>query len=161
MKFIELDKAVLQILDIEIGYNINKIFEKHKEFMERQEKMIKHQIETTGKIDYSQWSTVCFDKLYNAVDNYRKEKLLPREDLIEVASNFVMKNTKITNPKVARMYVLEQHDKYVEKVWKKLEEYKQSGEAVAVQTGKCYFEERENEMVDNGLYALFGNPNEN
>lgn len=156
MKYIELDKAVLQILDIEIGHSVNKIFSDKEKFLAREKKEIQSQIEKTGKIDYSKWSTVCFEKFYNVVAQYREQQILPREDLIEVASNFVMKNTKITNPKVARMYVLEQHDKYVENVWKKLNEFKQSGEAIAMQTCKCYFEERIKEQNNEKLTALLG-----
>ena len=145
MKYIELDKAVLQILDVEAGYSVNKIFSDKEKFLEREKKEISNQIEKTGRIDYTKWSTACFDKFYKAVETYMAQELLPREDLIKVASNFVMKNTEITNENVARKYALQIHDEYVKKVWAKLNEFKQSGEAIAMQTGKCYFEERINE----------------
>lgn len=156
MKYIELDKAVLQILDVEVGHSVNKIFSDKEKFMAREKKEIQSQIEKTGKIDYSQWSTVCFDNLYNAVAQYREQEILPREDLIKVASNFVMKNTAITNESVARKYALQVHNEFVENVWKKLNEFKQSGEAIAMQTGKCYFEERIKEQNNEKLTVLLG-----
>lgn len=149
MKYIELDKVVLQILDVEVGHSFNKIFSDKEKFLQKEKAEIEKQIEKTGKIDYSKWSTACFDKIYKAVETYKENNFLPREDLIEVASNVVMKNTEITSEKIARRYVIDIHNEYVDKLFAKLNEFKQSGEAIAMQTGKSYFEDRTREITCN------------
>ena len=151
MKYMELDKVVLQILDVEVGHSFNKIYENQEKFLQREKEEIKKQIEKTGKIDYSQWSTVCFDKIYKAVETYKENNFLPSEDLIKVASNIVMKNTEITNERVARSYVIDIHNEYVNKLFAKLNDFKQSGEAIAMQTGKSYFEDRNREIISDKI----------
>lgn len=142
MKLIELNTAVLQILDDEIGYEVNKIYADKQKFIERQNAEINKQLSKKGVVDASLWTTHNFENLYNAFVEYRKLGILPKENLITLASRFVMKNTKITNPQVARQYVLDVHNAFIERTQMKLEELKQSGEAVASKTGYCQFEER-------------------